>query len=36
MEIEVALASLKEKIIPRNLLQYYLYEFSTIDGEERI
>lgn len=34
MEIEVFLASVDEKPILRNLMQLYLYEFSTIDNED--
>lgn len=32
MDIEVSLASVDEKLILQNLMQYYLYEFSSIDG----
>ena len=32
MEIEISLAPSTEKHILQNLMQYYLYEFSAIDG----
>jgi predicted acetyltransferase len=34
MHIEVSLASLDEKPILQNLMQFYLYEFSTIESIE--
>jgi predicted acetyltransferase len=34
MEIEISQALFEEKIILRNLMQYYLYEFSMIDSEQ--
>ncbi len=32
VEIRISLASFQEKTILRNLMQYYLYEFSELDG----
>lgn len=32
VEIRISLASFQEKTILRNLIQYYLYEFSELDG----
>ena len=32
VDIRISLASFQEKTILRNLIQYYLYEFSELDG----
>lgn len=34
MNIQISLATIQEKIILQNLMQYYLYEFSEDDGIE--